>query len=87
MRVTLNIADDILAKLRRQSRVRKKSLNDIANETLRAGLAEEEGTQPPRRYRQRVFALGEPNVELDHALRIAAGLDDAEKMREKDIAE
>ena len=87
MRVTLNIADDILAKLRRQSRVRKKSLNDIANETLRAGLAAEHGTQPPRRYRQRVFALGEPNVEVDRALRIAAGLEDAEKVREKDIAE
>ena len=87
MRLTLNIADDILAKLRRESRVRKKSLNDIANETLRAGLAQEEGTQPPRRYRQRVFALGDPNVEVDHALRIAAGLEDAEKMRKKDIAE
>ena len=87
MRVTLNIADDILAKLRRRSRIRKKSLDDIANETLRAGFAAQQGTRPPRRYGQRVFALGEPNVDVDHALRIAAGLEDAEKMRKKDIAE
>lgn len=87
MRVTLNIADDILEELKRRSRIRKNSLSDIASETLRAGLAAEVGLPSPRRYRQRVFDLGEPSVELDHALRIAAGLEDDEKAREPDICE
>ncbi len=82
MRTTLTIEDDILRELRRLAHSRRVSLTRIANETLGAGLARAAAAQAPRRFRQRVFDLGEPMVNLDHALRIAAALEDEETARE-----
>ena len=84
MRTTLAIDDDVLQELERLARSRKLSLTRIANDTLRAGLAQETRAQAPRRYRQRVFDLGEPLVNLDHSLRTAAALEDEETARKLD---
>ncbi len=81
MRTTLAIADDILVELKALALARKISLTRVTNETLRVGLAAEAREQIPRRYRQRVFELGEPLVPLDRALRIAAALEDEEVIR------
>ena len=56
----------------------------IANDILRKWRAlarARKSSLTPRRYRQRVFELGEPLVPLDHALRIAATLEDEETTR------
>lgn len=84
MRTTLAIADDILQELKALARTRKSSLTRVANDTLRAGLATEARAHAPRRYRQRVFELGEPLVNLDHSLRITAALEDEETTRKLD---
>ena len=84
VRITLNIADDILRELKRLARVRKRSLNRVTNDILRAGLKRETRGQSPGRYRQRVFDLGEPLVNLDHSLRIAAAIEDEETARRRD---
>ena len=58
------------------------SLTRVANDTLRAGL--EQGAPQSRRrkrYREAVVDLGEPRVDLDHALEIAARLEDRETLR------
>jgi len=84
MRTTLAIADDILQELKTLARTRKSSLTRVANDTLRAGLATAARAHAPRRYRPRVFELGEPLVNLDHSLRIAAALEDEELARKLD---
>lgn len=81
MRTTLAIADDIHRELKRIARVRNVSLTRVANDILRDGLAH---LDVPRRYRQRAFELGNPTVNLDRSLRIAAALEDEETTRKLD---
>ena len=82
MRTTLALADDILEELRHLARKRGTSMTRVANETLRAGLARSAAPRRPPPFRQRVFDLGEPRVDLTHALRLAASLEDEEIVRE-----
>ena len=82
MRTTLAIADDIHRELKRIARLRNVSLTRVANEILRAGLARGARPDVSRRYRQRVFRLGNPTLNLDSPLRIAAALDDEQTARE-----
>ena len=86
MRTTLAIQDDILMELRQLARARGLSLTRVANETLRAGLTHHAAAAAPRPFRQRVFDLGEPLVDLDHSLRIASALEDDATVRELDAA-
>ena len=83
MRTTLTIADDILRDLRALAHETGVSLTRAANDVLRAGL--DRRTAPSarrRRYREEVADMGEPRVDLDHALRIAARLEDEETLRQ-----
>lgn len=82
MRTTLAIADDILRDLKDRAHKTGTSLTRVANETLRAGLERgPERARRRRRYREAVADLGEPRVDLDHALAIAARLEDQEVLR------
>jgi hypothetical protein len=81
MRTTLTIADDILRELKALAHETGVSLTRAANDVLRAGLDRRAGSSPRRRYREEVADLGEPRVNLDHALAIAARLEDDETLR------
>lgn len=81
MRTKLSIADDILRELKVLAHETGVSLTRAANDVLRAGLARRVGSSPRPRYREEVADLGEPRVNLDHALAIAARLEDDETLR------
>lgn len=82
MRTTLAIADDILRELRDRAHRTGVSLTRVANDTLRAGLDRRADRLRRRRpYREEVADLGEPRVDLDRALTIAARLEDEETLR------
>ncbi len=81
MRTTLSIADDNLRELKALAHETGVSLTRAANDVLRAGLDRRVSSSPRRRYREEVGDLGEPRVNLDHALAIAARLEDNETLR------
>ena len=85
MRTTLAIADDILRERERRADETGVSLTRAANDVLRAGLDRRDGSSRPRQpCREEVADLGEPRVDLDHALAIAARLEDDETLRKID---
>lgn len=79
MRTTLTLDEDLAKSLQARSRTTGRSFKDVVNEALRAGLrtvAESEAGEP---IRIRTFKAGvRSGVNLDQALRVAAGLEDAE---------
>lgn len=82
MRTTLTIAAYILREMRALSQDTGVSLMRAANDILYAGLDRRAGSSRRcRRYREDVGDLGEPRVNLDHALAIAARFDDDETLR------
>ena len=82
MRTTLAISDDILRELRALAHETGVSLTRAANDVLRAGLDRRAGSsRRGRRYREEVADLGEPRVNLDRALVVAARLEDGETLR------
>lgn len=82
MRTTLTIADDILREMKARAHETGVSLTRVANDLLRAGLDRRANTsRRRRRYREEVADLGEPRVNLDRALALAAQLEDEETLR------
>ena len=82
MRTTPAIAYDILRELRDRAHRTGVSLTRVANDTLRAGLDRRADRLRRRRpYREEVADLGEPCVDLDRALAIAARIEDEETLR------
>ncbi len=79
MRTTVHIEDDLLRDLKEEAQRRKTSMTRLVNRVLRQGLADmrQERKQRPA-YREKTFHLGEPKVDLDKALRLAATLEDDE---------
>ena len=60
------------------------SLTSLVNRLIRQGLEVPQETRgkPSRPYREQVFSLGPPRVELDRALALAAALEDEEVAEE-----
>ncbi|RPI11439.1 MAG: DUF2191 domain-containing protein [Zetaproteobacteria bacterium] len=82
MRTTIRIDDELLGKLKEEARKQNISLARLLDRTLRAGMhASRSARRPRRRYRERTHAMGAPNVALDKALALAAGLEDQEIVR------
>jgi hypothetical protein len=77
----MTIDDGAMRELRRFAARTGLSLKEAVNRAIRAGLAAID--RPRRRGRRRspVFRLGRPRVGLDHALRLAAELEDEEVVR------
>lgn len=75
MRTTLTLDPDVATKLRARARELGLPFKQVVNEALRRGL----GAGPARRpYRIAARPLGaRPGVDLDRALALAAGLEDA----------
>lgn len=84
MRTTITLEPEIDARLRRLARERGISFKDAVNAVLRRGLAEGAGVR--RSYRVVARPLGlRPGIDLDHALRLAAELEDAETIRKLEL--
>jgi len=82
MRTTIRIEDALLAELKEQAHKGNISLTHLLDRTLRAGLRASKAPTPRRkRYREETKPLGEPRVELDKALTVAAALEEEEAVR------
>jgi hypothetical protein len=84
MRTTVTLDSDLAAKLRVLARERGVSFKEALNSTLRRGLTSGGGS--PRRYRLESRRLRlRPGVDLEHALRLAGELEDAETIRKLEL--
>ena len=80
MRTTVTLDPDVAAKLKQDAQRRGVSFKEALNSSVRRGLGDAGPT--PRPYRVPTRRLGvKPGVDLDHALSLAAGLEDAEAVR------
>ena len=84
MRLTLSIPDDLFRELRRRARAEGVPLRCVVEEALRAGIAAGKAGTRPASLPRPVFDLGKPLVNLDHALRLAADMEDEEILRKMD---
>jgi len=83
MRTTVQIDDDLLRDLKEQAHREGTSLARLINRVLRVGMsASQRANKPVRPYREKAFRMGEPTVNLDKALAMAAASED-EGVREK----
>ncbi len=84
MRTTVTIDRDLAAKLRTLARERGISFKEALNTVLRMGIGAPAGTARPYRLPARRLGL-RPGIDLDRALRLAAGLEDAETIRKLEL--
>lgn len=86
MRTTLTLDDDLAAELKRVARKTGRSLKELINEAVRAGLRAREapGARP---YRLQGVHLGGvvPGIDLDRALRLADTLEDEALARKLEL--
>lgn len=76
---------DLASDLRALARERRVSFTSVVNTVLRRGLSEA-GPAATRPYRLRTQRLGlRPGVDLEHALRLAGELEDAETIRKLEL--
>lgn len=77
MRTTITLEADVAALVRKLMADRGLSFKEAVNTAIRVGLAPSDRDQA----RTPTFSMGPPAVPLDHALRVAAELEDAELQR------
>lgn len=77
MRTTITLDADVVALVRKRMRERDVTFKDAVNDALREGLLAKGANEAPRAYRTPSFDLGGARVDVTHALRLAASLDDA----------
>lgn len=80
MRTTLDLAPDLLATLRSLARERGTTLTEVVDATLRAGLTHPGVSATPYRAPTHPLSL-RPGLDLEHALAVAAALEDDEMVR------
>ncbi len=78
MRTTVSIDEDILSSLKQEAARQNLTLTKVVNRVLRRGLDENTSSKPRTRYREKVYGLGKPRVNLDKALTLAATMEDEE---------
>ena len=83
MRTTVTLDADTAALIERRMKERGISFKQALNEAVRAGLAGTARRREP--FRTPTTALGEPSVNLDRALRLAADLEDDELLRKSRV--
>jgi hypothetical protein len=85
MRTTVTLDPDIAAKLRSLAQERGVSFKEALNSALRRGLATRApGSKRPYRLASRRLGL-RTGVDLEHALRLAGELEDAETIRKLEL--
>jgi hypothetical protein len=75
VRTTVTLDPDTEALLRRRMRERKVSFKQALNDAIRDGLR---APAQPDRVSTPVHSMGAPRISLDHALQLAAQLEDDE---------
>jgi len=81
----MNLDDDLLRQLKREAHQSHVPLRRLVNTALRKGLTDSRSTRAKPAYVCPVFSLGEPKINLDKALSVAASLEDAEVLRELEL--
>jgi len=73
IRTTITLEPDVYSLIQRRLETSGTSLKSVVNEAIRSGLA------PRQRpvFHTQTASMGQPTVNLDHALRLAGELDDA----------
>lgn len=85
MRTTITLDPDVAAKLRSLAAERDISFKEAVNAVLRRGLASgASGAKRPYRLASRRLGL-RPGIDLEHALRLAGELEDAETIRKLEL--
>ena len=85
MRTTVTLDPDLAAKLRALARERDVSFKEALNSALRLGLSTgPAGSGRPYRLASRPMGLRR-GIDLDHALRLAAELEDEETVRKLEL--
>lgn len=74
MRTTLTLEPDVEALVQEAMRQQGLSFKDAVNAGLRRGLKPQDGPSVP--FKQRVYDMGRPLVDLTKANALAAELDD-----------
>ena len=82
MRTTITLDSDVEALLKKFMNERGISFKESVNSLLRASLLPNE---PRVDYSFQSYDLGEPSVPLEHALRLAADLEDEEISRKLSV--
>ncbi|MGH3431752.1 MAG: hypothetical protein ACRDQB_02835 [Thermocrispum sp.] len=77
MRTTVTLDPEVLTLVRKLMTARGLSFKEAVNTAIRAGLAPSEQEQA----RTPTFSMGIPKVPVEHALRVAAELEDDELRR------
>ncbi len=79
MRTTVRIDDDLMRELKERAQSEGTSLTRLINSALREGMKKKRSAgRPNRPFRERTFRMGEPSVNLDKSLALAASLEDEE---------
>lgn len=82
MRTTVTLEDDVVALLTKHMREHGLSFKEALNGLLRTALRSDE---PRADVTYPVYRMGQPTVDLTHALRLAHDLDDEERQRQLDV--
>lgn len=83
-RTTVTLDPDVAEQLKVVARQRNLSFKEALNHTVRAGLAAERGGARP--YRTPTWPMHVwPEVDLTHALQLAADLEDEEIIRKLEL--
>jgi len=78
VRTTITFEPDVVELIEALRRERRISFSQAINEAVRAGLA----PRTARPFRQSSYAMGlRDDINLDHALHMAAALEDGELLR------
>jgi hypothetical protein len=77
MRTTLNLDDDVAARLAAESRKRGESLSRTANEFLRAGIRASQAGGRIDAYEPPVFDSGRPRLDVTDVAAALESLDGA----------
>lgn len=83
MRTTVTLDPDVAARLRELVRERGVSFKEALNNAIRAGLADR-GPATPYAAPTRPMRL-RAGVDIDHALRLAGDLEDAETLHKLEL--
>jgi hypothetical protein len=85
VRTTVDLDPDLASDLRALARERGTSFTAVVNSVLRRGLSAQ-APSAARPYRLQTRRLGlRPGVDLEHALRLAGELEDAETIRKLEL--
>jgi len=85
MRTTLTIDDELAVTLKRRAFESGKSFKAVVNETLERGLQMQSQKVRAKPYKIRPISMGKALVDLTHATRLAAELEDEEIVRKMDL--